>query len=748
MRMPCVRALGAVTLLVVLPHLLIGQLRSPTVPVAPRRGLSVASVRAGVDSMRYLIAEERPDAAAAVGKRLLRQAPADPRLRAWYLASLDQARRFDELWAFVRQCRGRPSDAWRAVECAYELATRSRGWRVGLDSADVYLRAAVAQRPGDPEIALLATWLFVRRVEFSTHRYEPVLVFLDSAVGRTKGDYDLRAWRAAVRYDAAGVTPVDTVVQRAALRELAELRRDQPTRVPAYHLAVERLLRRSPGEALPLITHALTLQPASVELRRDYWALLTRQPEAADAARRAAVINDVAAWVTEMDSATNVLFAASKQLRDVKSDTLAQLLEERLLARAPVSREADELRWRRARMWTDSLRALSDSTSAHPGADSVRLRAVRIRAFDALVFRHPFSSSLTRASAAADLLDFVRADSSYPAPKLLAAARLVRAAPLLQTYATHGVTAVALAERRVALQEAERWTIEGSKTVWRELDDMSSLYPSMGERVAALERWQTVFSVARAVVQIAARQYAAAEATLDGALKLSPGDADVQYQVGRLRLIQHRRDDAELAFVRALGGRDVLGINESRRDLERLYIERQGSLAGWDAYLIDVQRREADRRRMKILASALADAPSPPPFALKALDGRVVTSESLKGKIAIVNFWGTWCGPCVGEMPALQKLYDKYQSDTAVAIVTIAKDALADVQAWMAAKRYTIPTLLDAGYSARALIPVWPTTWVLDRDGRLRYRLRSTPEQLVEEWSWVIEAMRGPGGMK
>jgi thiol-disulfide isomerase/thioredoxin len=742
---PSRRVLLAAAALVALPQLVIAQPPARTVPAAAGQPSSLASVRAGADSMRHFLAVERPEAAVSVGKRLLRQAPTEPRLRAWYLASLDQARRFDELWAFVRRCDSRPAEAWRAVECAYEVATRPHGWRAGLDTAEVYLRAAVTQRPGDPEIALLATRLLVRRVEYSTHQYKSVLAFLDSAVRLSNDDYDLRAWRAAVRYDAAGVAPVDTVAQRAALLDLAELRREQPARVPAYHLAVERLLRRSPGEALPLITRALALQPASVELRRDYWALLARQPGTADEARRAAVIEDVATWVTAMDSATTALFAASRQLRDIKSDSLAQRLEERLLARAPVSREADELGWRRARMWTDSLRALSDSTSAHPGADSVRLRAVRIRAFDALVFGHPFSSPLTRASAAAELLDFIRADSTYPAPKLLAVARLVRAAPLLQTYVTCGITAVALAERRVALPEAERWTQEGLKTVWRELDDMRSLYPSLGERMAALARWQTVFLVARADVQIAARRYAAADSTLARAAGESLGDADVQYLIGRLRLIQHRRDDAEFAFVRALGGRDVLGINESRRDLEHLYFERHGSLTGWDTYLIDVRRREADKRRTTILASALANASSPPPFALKALDGRVVTSESLKGKIVIVNFWGTWCGPCVGEMPALQKLYDKYRSDTAVAIVIIAKDELADVQQWMAAKRHTVPTLLDEGYSAQASIQVWPTTWVLDRDGTLRYRLRSTPEQLVEEWSWVIEAMRGAG---
>ncbi len=739
------RALWAVALLLASSQPLHAQQRTRAAPMAAVQGSSAASVRAGVDSMRSYLAAERPDAAVAVGKRLLRNAPSDPRLRAWYLASLDQARRFDELWALVRHCQSRAADPWRAVECAYELATRPRGWRAGLDSADAYLRTAVAQRPDDPELALLATRLLVRRAEFSTHKYQPVLAFLDSAVHRTNGDYDLRAWRAAVRYDAANVAPVDTGAQRAALGELAELRRDQPDRIPAYHLAGERLLRRSPSEALPLIKGALALQPGSTELRRDYWTLLSRQPGATDEARRAAVTSDIATWVAAMDSGTTALATASKQLRDMKSDTLAQMLEDRLLARAPVSREADELLWRRARSWTDSLRSLSDSTSANPGADSIRLRAVRIRVFDALVFQHPFSSSLTRENAAAELLDFVRADSSYPASKLLALARLVRAAPLLQTYATHAITAVALAERRVALPLAERWIREGAKTVWIEVDDMGSLYPSRGERVAALERWQTVFMVARAVVQIAWRQYTAADSTLNRVLDFSPGDADAQYQVGRLRLIQHRPDEAEVAFVRALGGRDILGVNESRRDLQRLFAKRQGSLAGWDAYLIDVRRGEAETRRTQILASALADVPRPPSFALRTLDGQLVTSEGLKGKIAIVNFWGTWCGPCVGEMPALQKLYDKYRSDTAVAIVTIAKDELADVQTWMTAKHYTVPTLLDAGYSAQALISVWPTTWVLDRDGTLRYRLRSTPAQLVEEWSWVIEAMRGRG---
>ncbi|MHB1312875.1 MAG: TlpA family protein disulfide reductase [Gemmatimonadaceae bacterium] len=686
---------------------------------------------------------ERPDLAIALGERLLRRAPEDTRLRAWYVASLDQSRRFEELRAAARLCSVPPADPWAKIECAYGISSRARGWRMGLNSADKYVRAAAQQRPADPEVALLASRLLARRAAFVTHQYAPVVAFMDSAVYRTAGDYDVRAWRAAVRFDAAGVAPVDTGAQTAALRELGELRREQSNRIPAYHAAAERLMSNSAGEALLLLKAAMALQPGSVELRTDYWRALLGRSAVAQDERRASIVADIASWIPAMDSSTTALAAASNQLRSITHDSLARVLDDRLLARAPVSREADDVLWRRAREWSDSLRHTGDSTSVRPALDSARLRDVRLRAFDDLVFHHKFTSQTTRAYAAASLLDYVRADSSYPHSKLLAVARLVHAAQGPQAYQTHAVTAVALAERKVALREAEQWTREGQQLVWREVDDMASLYPTSGERAAALERWQTVFVVARAVVQGAAGRYATADSTLDLALMLTPGNAFALYETGRLRLLQHRQTDAEMAFARALGGRDPLGRNQSKRYLERLYVDHHGSLAGWDAYLADLNRRERDGRRDRLLASALSNVPTPPPIALNALDGHLVTSDSLKGKIALVNFWGTWCGPCVAEMPALQELYDKYRADTTVMIVTIAKEEKLDaLKAWMATKHYTMPTLFDEGYSARASIPAWPTTWVLDRDGSLRYRLTSTPAQLVEEWSWVIESMR------
>lgn len=51
-----------------------------------------------------------------------------------------------------------------------------------------------------------------------------------------------------------------------------------------------------------------------------------------------------------------------------------------------------------------------------------------------------------------------------------------------------------------------------------------------------------------------------------------------------------------------------------------------------------------------------------PDFTLKTLDGKSVKASDLKAKVLLINFWATWCGPCVKEMPSLQKLADEYSS--------------------------------------------------------------------------------------
>ncbi|MEI9957645.1 MAG: TlpA disulfide reductase family protein [Ferruginibacter sp.] len=58
-----------------------------------------------------------------------------------------------------------------------------------------------------------------------------------------------------------------------------------------------------------------------------------------------------------------------------------------------------------------------------------------------------------------------------------------------------------------------------------------------------------------------------------------------------------------------------------------------------------------------------------PKFALEDLDGKTVSLESLKGKVVIVDFWATWCGPCIASMPAMKTAQEKYKQRDDVVFV-------------------------------------------------------------------------------
>jgi thiol-disulfide isomerase/thioredoxin len=185
------------------------------------------------------------------------------------------------------------------------------------------------------------------------------------------------------------------------------------------------------------------------------------------------------------------------------------------------------------------------------------------------------------------------------------------------------------------------------------------------------------------------------------------------------------------------GSRDT----SSYATLRERWIARRGSIAGLDAAL--EQERAASHQRLVFEAPRVDRAL--PNVRLPALAGDSLALTSLRGKVAVIDFWGTWCGPCVESMPKIQKLHETF-GPRGVQVVGFGvefqpktlDEARQLVGAFMAKHALTFPTLIDLrGRVAEGLMfPAFPTTWVVDRSGRVRFQNAGSSEvtgRILEE---------------
>ena len=117
----------------------------------------------------------------------------------------------------------------------------------------------------------------------------------------------------------------------------------------------------------------------------------------------------------------------------------------------------------------------------------------------------------------------------------------------------------------------------------------------------------------------------------------------------------------------------------------------------------------------------IRDPDAAPGFALKGVDGGTVSLEGARGKVVLLNFWATWCGPCRMEVPDLVELQNKYK-DRLQVIGLVVDDADEDaVKAF--AKKYGVnyPVALATNELRIQFggIPALPTSFLIDAQGRV-----------------------------
>lgn len=203
--------------------------------------------------------------------------------------------------------------------------------------------------------------------------------------------------------------------------------------------------------------------------------------------------------------------------------------------------------------------------------------------------------------------------------------------------------------------------------------------------------------------------------------------------------------------------RTGLADNDLKSLHKELYTRLHPGGKGYDVYLTDMQR-EITRNVIANLQHTMIDQPSPA-FVLKDVKGNTVSTEELKGKTVVLDFWATWCGPCKRSFPAMQMAVNKYKDDPNVKFLFIHTWEKGEDDPTAAARKYiednhfsfqVLMDLKDAESKSNKVVEAFgiqgiPTKFVLDRNGRIRFRITGFSggdEAAVEELSAMIELVK------
>lgn len=197
---------------------------------------------------------------------------------------------------------------------------------------------------------------------------------------------------------------------------------------------------------------------------------------------------------------------------------------------------------------------------------------------------------------------------------------------------------------------------------------------------------------------------------------------------------------------------------EMKEMLKSLYVKVKGSNAGFDEYMVSLNKMVAEKIR-KDLEKQIVKMPAPM-FTLKDVDGNIVSLADYKGKTVLIDFWATWCGPCKKSFPAMKQALNRFKDDSTVKFLFIhtweqeeGSLATKNAKKYVDDNKYPFEVLMDlkdAETGANKVVESYkveaiPTKFVVDKEGNIRFKFTGAApgeDAAVEEVVAMIELAR------
>jgi thiol-disulfide isomerase/thioredoxin len=228
-------------------------------------------------------------------------------------------------------------------------------------------------------------------------------------------------------------------------------------------------------------------------------------------------------------------------------------------------------------------------------------------------------------------------------------------------------------------------------------------------------------------VQLQTGHAADAAISLAKAVPDSPDSQTVLSLLGQAHEKNGKPELAIEAYVRSaavFAGRDTSAM----KPLRALWIKTHGSLAGLDAKLTSA--RAVSLKQVALDAHRIQSPRPAPAWRLPDLNENVHDIQSYKGRVLVMDFWGSWCGPCRQELPLIEATHQRYSTNAKVAFVGInweraegAEEHRTLARDFVAKNHLTFPMMYDHEHVAVSAYSIqgFPTVFVIDREGIVRY---------------------------